>query len=84
MARYETRLVTTLGPGYYPDALIPLDGPEADRLPGLPVAVPARDNPVRGQRVAAFWVDVRVPRDAEPGTPFARLFFVAIGSLPYC
>lgn len=60
-------MVTSLGPGWYPDALIPLDEPVADGF-GQPFDVPDRRNAVPGQRAAAFWVDVLVPEGTDAGT----------------
>jgi len=45
-----------LGPGWYADALIPLDPASME-----PVDVPAGEN-------LPFWVDIEVPRDAAPET----------------
>jgi hypothetical protein len=59
-------LVTSLGPGWYPDALIPLDAPVAEGF-GQPFDVPDATNEIPGQMAAAFWVDVLVPDSAAPG-----------------
>ncbi len=45
--------------GWYPDALIPLDGP---------LAIPNKDNGIAGQRHQTFFIDVFVPHDTPPGT----------------
>jgi len=61
-------LVTSLGTGWYPDPLVPLDssvGPDF----GQPFDVPdERGNPVDGQTATALWVDVLVPEGAREGT----------------
>lgn len=46
--------------GYVPDALIPVNGPYASRMP-------EKDNGVAGQKVQGFWVDVWVPAGTAPG-----------------
>jgi len=55
-----------LGPGWYPDALIPLDERVKPEF-GMPFDVPDRTNAVPDQKVQAVWVDVHIPRDQEPG-----------------
>ncbi len=45
---------------YVPDALIPTAS-------GAPMTLPAADNRIPNQKAQMFWVDVFVPRDAEPG-----------------
>lgn len=65
VARYQQKLVTSFGPGWYPDPLIPLDGPRSEDLPGLPLSLPSEDNPVPEQRAQGFWIDLWIP----PGTP---------------
>jgi hypothetical protein len=55
-----------LGPGWYPDALIPFNDPETGkpitgaRLEAVPFDVKAGNN-------QPIWVDLLVPRSAEPG-----------------
>ncbi len=49
---------------WYPEPLIPLTGP---------LELPAKDNPVPGQTVQPVFVDIYIPRDAEPGTHTGRL-----------
>ena len=66
--RYAQRLVTSLGRGWYPDPLIPLDGPAAGTLPGLPMSLPDGINRVPNQRAQGFWVDIWIPRDAPAGS----------------
>jgi len=56
----------SLGPGWYPDALIPLDRPVKPEF-GMPFDLPDKANAVPGQRVQGIWVDVYVPRDQAPG-----------------
>ena len=46
------------GQGWYPDALVPLEGP---------IDLPSNDNPVPGQTVQPFFVDVYIPKDAAAG-----------------
>jgi hypothetical protein len=60
--------VETLGLGWYPDPLIPLDepGPPAAGY-GQPFDIPDAQNAIPGQTAAAFWVDVLVPESAPPG-----------------
>ncbi len=50
---------------YYPDALIPVHLPYTFQMPDT-------DNPIEGQKVRAFWVDVWIPRDAKPGIYHGR------------
>ncbi|MGO8787675.1 MAG: hypothetical protein ACLQVL_09885 [Terriglobia bacterium] len=45
---------------YYPDALVPVHGLYSSRLP-------EPDNKIPQQTAQAFWVDVYVPPDAQPG-----------------
>ena len=56
---------TTLGPGWYPDALIPLDAQA--RHWGSPFCLPDYWNRIKGQKAAVLWADVFVPRDQAPG-----------------
>jgi len=46
---------------YYPDALVPLKLPYRSQIP-------EPDNRIPNQTVQAFWVDIWVPRQAQPGT----------------
>lgn len=64
---YTRRLLNSFGPGWYPDALVPLQGPLAHRLPSVPLSIPDRRNFIRGQRAQGFWVDVWVPPETPPG-----------------
>ncbi|MBM4039699.1 MAG: hypothetical protein FJ290_14415, partial [Planctomycetes bacterium] len=55
-----------LGPGWYPDALIPLDErikPEC----GMPFDLPDKTNAVPNQKVQGIWGDVYIPRNQKPG-----------------
>lgn len=45
---------------YFPDALVPVHGTYSSRLP-------EPDNKIAQQTAQAFWVDVYVPPDAQPG-----------------
>ena len=56
----------SLGPGWYPDALIPLDAPVKPEF-HMPFDLPDRTNAVPGQKVQAIWVDLYIPRDQAPG-----------------
>ena len=55
-----------LGPGWYPDALIPLDAPVKPEF-RMPFNLPDKANAVPGQKVQGIWVDLYVPRDQKPG-----------------
>jgi len=55
-----------LRPGWYPDALIPLDRPVKPEF-SMPFDLPDRGNAVPGQRVQGIWADVSIPRDQAPG-----------------
>jgi len=54
----------TLGLGWYPDALIPTSSGGGY---GQPFQIPDKPNPVPGQKNQAFWVDIYVPKSAQPG-----------------
>jgi hypothetical protein len=56
----------SLGPGWYPDALIPLDAPVKPEF-GQPFDLPDKTNAVPGQKVQAIWVDLYIPRNQQPG-----------------
>jgi hypothetical protein len=60
----------TLGLGWYPDALIPIHSGGGY---GQPFQVPDRLNAVPGQKNQAFWVDVYVPKSAQPGLYAGRV-----------
>lgn len=51
---------------WWPDALVPVRGGSSFRLPDT-------DNAIDGQVVQEFWVDLFVPRDAEPGKTTGRV-----------
>jgi len=55
-----------LGPGWYPDPLIPLDQP-IKRDFSMPFQIPDRANGVPGQKVQGVWVDVYIPREQKAG-----------------
>ncbi len=55
-----------LGPGWYPDALIPLDERVKPEF-AMPFDLPDKANAVPGQKVQAVWVDLYIPRDQAPG-----------------
>jgi len=54
----------TTSRGWYPDPLVPFDGT---------LEIPSRDNAVPGQRVQPVFVDVYIPRTAEPGKHFGEI-----------
>ncbi|HKT12760.1 MAG TPA: hypothetical protein VJW77_13135 [Terriglobia bacterium] len=58
---------------YYPDALVPVQRPYRSRLPDP-------DNKIANQTAQAFWVDVWVPPDAEPGDYSGRATLQAGGT----
>ena len=58
---------------YYPDALVPVRVPHRSRLPDP-------DNKIANQTVQAFWVDIWVPPDAEPGDYSGRATLEAAGT----
>jgi hypothetical protein len=55
-----------LGPGWYPDALIPLDERVKPEF-SMPFDLPDKANAVPDQRVQAVWIDLYIPRDQAPG-----------------
>ncbi len=55
-----------LGPGWYPDSLIPLDQPIKGDY-SMPFDLPDKANGVPGQRVQGIWIDVYIPRHQRPG-----------------
>jgi hypothetical protein len=61
-----------LGPGWYPDPLIPLDQ-SVNREFSMPFDLPDKANAVPGQKVQAVWVDVYIPRDQKPGSYEGRV-----------
>lgn len=68
---------TTLGPGWYPDALIPLTvRPE---YWGAPFCVPDYWNRVRGQKAAVIWADIYVPMSQPAGEYASELVVKAPG-----
>lgn len=57
----------TLGPGWYPDPLIPT-GHGIRRDFSMPFDLPDRANGVPAQKVQGVWLDVYIPRDQKTGT----------------
>ncbi len=53
---------TSLGPGWYPDALMPAR--RSSLFPGIPFAIPDRHNNIPDQTNQSIWVDVFVPYEA--------------------
>lgn len=65
---------TSLGKGWYPDALIPLDCIQYDsaKVEGrwtYPLWLPDFNNRITGQHTMAFWVDQFIPLDVSSATP---------------
>ena len=60
-------------PDYWPDALIPVHGTEANG------AIPDPDNKINGQSVQEYWVDLFVPPDAKPGTITGKIELITGG-----
>ena len=58
---------TSLGPGWYPDALMPKR--RSGLRPGFPFTIPDRYNNIPGQRAQAVWVDIYVPESAASAPP---------------
>ena len=56
---------TSLGPGWYPDALLP-KRPSGLRS-GFPFSIPDIHNNIPNQTSHTLWIDVYVPRDTAPG-----------------
>ncbi len=64
----------SLGKGWYPDALIPLEDIQYDssKVHGrwvYPLWLPDFNNRIEGQRTLVFWIDQFVPFDAEHAKP---------------
>ncbi|MFT3704339.1 MAG: DUF4091 domain-containing protein [Agriterribacter sp.] len=64
----------TLGKGWYPDALIPIDEIQQDssKVPGrwtYPLWLPDFNNRIDGQRTVVFWIDQFIPFDADQASP---------------
>jgi len=57
---------------YYPDALIPVKN-------GQVLSLPDPQMRIEGQKAAAFWVDLWVPKKAQPGTATVRIELTAGG-----
>jgi len=58
---------TSLGAGWYPDALMPQR--RSSLRPGFPFSIPDRYNNIPGQTNQAIWIDVFVPSDAAKAPP---------------
>ena len=67
----NTGLKGSLGNGWYPDALIPLEL-GTDKY-GAPLDIPDARNKVDGQKNQAVWVDVYVPATAQAGVYKGRV-----------
>lgn len=69
----EVRRATTgyerssLGPGWYPDALMPLRRKEL--YAGVPFSIPDLYNNIADQKNQALWIDVFVPNDRSEAPP---------------
>jgi hypothetical protein len=57
---------TSLAPGWFPDALIPLNSPRT-RYYGAPFYLPDYWNRIKGQRAGVIWVDIFIPPEQKPG-----------------
>jgi len=68
-----------LGPGWYPDPLIPLDEPVKPEY-SMPFDLPDRTNAVPDQRVQGIWVDIHIPRGQKPGVYRGALRVTTSGS----
>lgn len=58
---------TSLGPGWYPDALMPER--RVELFTGFPFSVPDVYNNIPGQRNQGIWIDVFVPYDRNAAPP---------------
>lgn len=58
---------TSLGPGWYPDALMPER--RVDLFPGFPFSIPDVYNNIPGQKNQGLWIDVYVPYDRKAAPP---------------
>ncbi len=58
---------TSLGPGWYPDALMPYR--KARLNTGFPFAIPDLYNKIPNQRNHAIWIDIYVPYEREQAPP---------------
>lgn len=58
---------SSLGPGWYPDALMPQR--RANLFPGFPFSIPDLYNNIPGQTNQALWVDLFVPDDRAAAPP---------------
>ncbi len=58
---------TSLGPGWYPDALMP--DRRVELFPGFPFSIPDVYNNIPGQKNQALWIDIFVPNDRTAAPP---------------
>ena len=71
--------ISSLGKGWYPDALIPLDQIQLREPPGrwtYPLQLPDFNNRIENQKTMIIWVDQYVPferEDAVPGTYISEI-----------
>ena len=62
---------SSLGPGWYPDALLPKRG--SGLRTGFPFSIPDIHNNIPEQKNHAVWVDIYVPRQAPAGNYLGRI-----------
>lgn len=77
----------SLGDGWYPDALIPLDNIQYDssKVHGrwvYPLWLPDFNNRIKGQRTIVFWIDQFIPFEEEHAKPglYSSEVVVTVGS----
>lgn len=58
---------SSLGPGWYPDALLPKR--PARLSTGFPFSIPDLYNNIPGQKNQALWIDIYVPNDPQEAPP---------------
>ena len=58
---------SSLGPGWYPDALMPER--RSKLLPGFPFSIPDLYNNIPGQKNQGMWIDIFVPFDRTAAPP---------------
>lgn len=78
----------TLGTGWYPDALIPMNRIQSDssKVRGrwvYPLTLPDFNNRIEGQRSQIFWVDQYIPFDRDAAKPgaYTSTLTVTIGGV---